>query len=208
VFAGLWLCGLVSIANAQAVPEGEAETEAAGPSERDGEARRLYEAGVVAFDDGTFEAALSLFQRAYELSPRPQMLYNIGSAADRLRQNTIALEAFQAYLEALPEADNANGVRRRVELLEAQIARDAELQQAASVQNVANAAVVAEGPGPVVPIELEEEPPSRGWIWGVVVAAVLVVAGGVVLGVVLSGDDQASPPPNDFILQTSLWSGR
>ncbi len=112
LFAGLWLCGLVSIANAQAVPEGEAETEA-GPSERDGEARRLYEAGVVAFDDGTFEAALSLFQRAYELSPRPQMLYNTGTAADRPRPNPIPLEDFHASPENPTDAHNASGAHTR-----------------------------------------------------------------------------------------------
>jgi tetratricopeptide (TPR) repeat protein len=80
-------------------------------------ARERYQAAVVAFDAGSYEAALDLFRGAYELSPRPQLLYNIGTTADRLRRNVEAVEAFEAYLEQAPNASNAESVRRRIEVL-------------------------------------------------------------------------------------------
>lgn len=76
------------------------------------EARALFEAGRNAFEDGRFDAALQRFREAYELSHRPQLLYNIGQAADRLRHDAEAVRAFEQYLELVPDAPT----RRRVEL--------------------------------------------------------------------------------------------
>jgi len=83
----------------------------------DSEARALFEAGRVAFDEGRFENALEYFQRSYELSRRPQLLYNIGSAADRLRRDREALEAFEAFLEAVPSSPNRAHVEGRIRVL-------------------------------------------------------------------------------------------
>lgn len=92
----------------------------------DAEARSLFEAGAEAFSNGRFERALEYFERSYELSHRPELLFNIGTAADRLRLDARALAAFEAYLEAAPDAENAAMVRARIAALERVLAEREE----------------------------------------------------------------------------------
>lgn len=84
---------------------------------RDQEARSLFDAGRLAFEDGRFEEALAAFERAYQLSQRSGLLYNIGTAAERLHHYDRAIEAFEQYLEANPTITNHGEVARRLELL-------------------------------------------------------------------------------------------
>ena len=48
----------------------------------------------------------------------PELLYNVGQAADRLRMDHEALAAFRLYLKKLPDADNRREVENRVHALE------------------------------------------------------------------------------------------
>src|SRR5262245_1460475 len=88
-----------------------AEPEVAG---LDAEAHALYDAGEVAFHEERFENALDYFQRAYELSHRPELLYNVGTTADRLRHDEEALAAFEQYLAELPTTRNRGEVESRI----------------------------------------------------------------------------------------------
>ena len=90
----------------------------------DTEARSRFEAGRAAMAAGRTEDALADFRRAYELSHRPALLYNIGVAADRLRHDDEALEAFEAYLAAMPaeEISNRAEVESRLVVLRETIA--------------------------------------------------------------------------------------
>jgi len=135
----LLLAGVVATAAAGPV----ARAQDAEMSSRDREARSLYDAGRIAFDEGRFENALDYFKRAYELSQRPGLLHNIGTTADRLRRDEEALEAFQAYLEAVPDAPNRASVEARIAVL--QHAIDERRQ--------------AEAPPDVVPPPSNVEPP-------------------------------------------------
>lgn len=134
---------------------------------RDAEARDLFERGRVAFADSHFADALDLFRQAYALSERHALLYNIGQAADRLRRDREALEAFDRYLEEVPEAANRVEVETRTAVLRETIARDEQLR--------------AEAARPVVvepPLVIEEQ----WWFWtliglGVAGAGVGVAAG-------------------------------
>ena len=103
------LLALTPLASAQETPE-------------DQEARQEFEAGREAFNAGRHESALAHFRRAYELSRRPQLLYNIGVAADRLRRDAEALEAFEQYLAQIPDAENRGDVDARITVLRRQIA--------------------------------------------------------------------------------------
>ncbi|MFK7998660.1 MAG: hypothetical protein AB8H86_03645, partial [Polyangiales bacterium] len=82
--------GFLSFASVCAAQDaaGEAEEQDIG----DVEAQARFTAGEIAFSAGRFEDALSDFQRAYELSERPQLLYNIGLTAYRLRDDVLARE--------------------------------------------------------------------------------------------------------------------
>lgn len=95
-------------------------------SAADEEARMRFEAGSLAYEQGRYEAALNDFRQAYDLSHRPVLLFNIGAAAQNLRRDREALEAFERYLRDLPDAPNRAAVEARVAILRDALAGDAE----------------------------------------------------------------------------------
>ena len=103
----LWLIGC-AVGNAQA---------GVGASTVDPAARAAFQAGADAYERGSFGEALLLFRRANELSPHPKLLFNIARAADSDGQVDVATEAYEAYLEAMPGADNRAFVEARVRRL-------------------------------------------------------------------------------------------
>ena len=74
----------------------------------DGDARALFERGRTAYDAGQFDEATRAFRRAYLLSPRFALLYNIGQSELRAGRDGLALAAFEGYLRQAP----ANDARR------------------------------------------------------------------------------------------------
>lgn len=73
------------------------------------------------FEAGNYQDALDHFQRAYELTGSPILLYNIGQTADRLRLDATALRAFQLYLGSYPDAPNRDEVEHRMRALEPRV---------------------------------------------------------------------------------------
>lgn len=149
--------GLAQYASGEGPPD-ESQAEGEGPDEAtDGEARSLYDAGTAAFSDGRFEDALARWREAYALSERPELLYNIATALDRLGRGAEAIEEYEAYLEALPEARNENYVRRRLEVLRAEAAE----REASTADPQRGAEPSAETGSEAAPIAPAPEPPSR-----------------------------------------------
>jgi len=148
------------------------------------EAQALFDAARMAYEAGRYDDALERFQEAYEQSGHPELLYNIGMSADRLRHDDEALEAFEAYLSAVPDAENRVSVQNRIEALRQAIAeRDA-------VPTPAETAAAADTGADSAPIW------SKWWFWTALAA---LVVGGVVLGIVLaSGDTQQAPIEGDY----------
>lgn len=103
-------------------PAGEDEAAPApgGPDNAslDAEARGIFLAGKAAYGDARYEDALRHFKRAYELSKRPVLLFNIGQAADKLRRDQEALDAFEGYLEQVPNGEGKREAESRVRVLE------------------------------------------------------------------------------------------
>lgn len=87
----------------------------------DAEAHALFSAGANAFSEGRFDEAYERFHRAHELSGRPQLLYNVAAAADRGGHEREALEAYVAFLEGVPDADNRAYVEARIAVLRASL---------------------------------------------------------------------------------------
>ncbi len=150
----------------------------------DAEARALFEAGSVAFEAGDFERALEHFSRAYELSQRPRLLYNVGLAADRLRHDQQALDAFERYLDAEPNSPHRDTVEPRIHALrEAIAAHEREEQQAAAARLALEQRVD----------EAEHQSVfSRWWFWTIV--GVVAVAAAATVIVVLSIDPGVQDP--------------
>lgn len=121
----------------------DAETAATAPSPdaSDLEARARFESGRLAFEAGRYEEALADFTRSYELSQRGLILFNIGLVHDRLRRDGEALDAFERYLAAVPDAENRTEVESRIAVLRRALA---ERQQA---------------PQPTTPMPMPDGPP-------------------------------------------------
>jgi len=83
----------------------------------DREAHARFESGRLAMESGRYEEALADFTRSYELSGRGIILFNIGLVHDRLRRDGEALDAFERYLEAVPDAPNREEVWARILVL-------------------------------------------------------------------------------------------
>lgn len=110
--------------SAQAAPE-EADASGAEPADAGGvdeEARSVFRAGETAFNGARYADALAHFRRAHELSGRPELLYNIGVAADRLRRDEEALAAFEQFVAEVADHPRLRDAHARIEVLRAQIA--------------------------------------------------------------------------------------
>lgn len=143
-----------------------APSSASAQTSDDAEARAEFEAGRDAFSANAYEEALAHFRRAYALSGRALLLFNIGSAAERLGRDDEAAEAYRAFVEALPGDRSAPEARRRLQLIEARAAEAA--------------------PDPSAPAR------EGGWLWSWVgLGATAASAGAIGLSWALANDAYA-----------------
>ena len=119
-----WVVILPAAASAQA-------TGTVADASMDSEAHALFEAGRTAFAAGRFADALGDFQRAYDLSHRAVLLYNIGQCHDRLRHDAEALAAFEGFVEGVPDSPQHAEVEARIALLREAIAHTAPAEPVA-----------------------------------------------------------------------------
>ncbi len=141
----------MGLALALATPAFAAAQNDEGPQTRnydeslDQAARLTFQRAREAFVNGDYEEALRLFRQAYELSPRPVLLYNIAATLDRLRRDAEAVEALQAYLEADPDAPERQEIEARIRVLQAGSAeREAEAEARDAQQREREAELDAE----------------------------------------------------------------
>lgn len=165
-------------ASAAEAQDAAAASDTAGRS--DDEARALFAAAEIAYSDGRFESALESFQRAYDLSGRPELLYNIGLSAERLRQDERALAAYQGYLRERPDTPNRASVEARIRILEQAIAAHtpAPPPEVESTPPPTDAA-----PPPPSATPAASSGPDAGALVLTVVGGVIAIAGAVLLGV-------------------------
>jgi tetratricopeptide (TPR) repeat protein len=177
-----------------------------------------YRLGTQAYALGNYELAIVHFERSYELSNHPYLLYNLGMAyaqwhglSPDLGHLRKARRLFQNYIKAL--ADDASLDQEQRDEAEAQIARiDEQIAETEAKQKAA--APPVEGPqepkttGPQQP-PVDQGPSDdrpvyrRGWFWAVIGVGVLAVAGGVTAGVLLSRRDDGKPAELGTIGPTS-----
>lgn len=149
----------------------------------DQEARAAFDAGRAAFDEGHYEEAYASFAEAHRLSARPELLYNMGRAADRLRRDALAVEHYRAFLRVVPDTPRRLEVERRI----------ATIEGAATAVPVPVASENSPPTAPPATREIWEE----WWLWAIV--GVVVVGGGVAIGVGVGTASPAteSPIPGD-----------
>ncbi len=193
--------GMVSLWDAQARAQAEAGGTASAeeaPAEpapgEEGTARSHFRVGELLYGEGRFDEAAAEFDRAYELSSRPQLLYNaflahrdaghVADAVDRLRQ----------YLAETPDAPNREALEQRLTAMEATLAQQ-EREAAMSAEERAaleaeRARIAAEAEQHRQAAEGLREDRERDSArrnptpWIVMGSGAAVLVGGVILGVV------------------------
>ena len=90
------------------------------------EARRLYHAGVKAFEARNYREAVRAFHLAAQSVPSADLSYNIARAHEELREYEAAIDAYQAYLRDRVEPPDEDIVKERITALrEAMMAEQA-----------------------------------------------------------------------------------
>lgn len=165
-----------------------------------------YQKGEQAYALGNYAEAVRHFERSYELSNLPDLLYNLGMSyaqwhglsndVNHLRK---AKRLFQNYVKRLTE-NPAMDQSQRADA-EAQIARvDEQIAAAekAEVKPVPPPVVVPErekDPPPVTPQDQPTKKPvyKRGWFWGVLIGGIVVAGAVTATAVVLSRKSEFEP---------------
>ncbi|MDB4985506.1 MAG: hypothetical protein JWN04_684 [Myxococcaceae bacterium] len=146
---------VTSLARANTAIAEPAPKNAQAMSELDRQARSIFDAGLQAYDNGEFDKALTAFERAYQTSPRPKLLYNIGRAAEGDAQYARALAAYTAYLQEVPVGENRVFTESRIAKMRSLLAGtvhsdiSAKATASAAVQNKAENAPSAPAAGVV-----------------------------------------------------------
>jgi tetratricopeptide (TPR) repeat protein len=86
----------------------------------DAHARELYEQGKEAYANEDYELAIELWQKSYDLSGRPLLLYNMASAYEKLDRKREAIEMWDEYWRVAPESERTI-IERRIKRLEEEL---------------------------------------------------------------------------------------
>jgi tetratricopeptide (TPR) repeat protein len=179
-------------------------------SSEDQQARALFDAGHTAYDAGRFEQALRYFREAYELSHRPALLFNIASAADRLLEIQTAIDAYQAYLDAMPNADNRELAMARIEFLRGRLAaqggQPARTEtQVPTPEETARISVGTDAPRSDTPRSSGGGDVTGEWWFWTLIAVLVVGAGvGITAGVVVGTSSPEQPLGGDVPITMAL----
>lgn len=127
---GVVLVSASAVAQSPEVPAEGDEEETAGPPalppELEAEARSRFELGVSLYHQGRAEEALVEFQRAHEISGRPEFYYNIYLCHRDAGQIREAATSLASYLAESGDVPNRGLLERRLETLREQIANEEE----------------------------------------------------------------------------------
>lgn len=137
---------------------------AAGPAQADArtEARAHFKKGMDAIGQGRYEDGIAELQRAYEILPHPNVLYNMARAYAEAGELEPAVANFKKYLEGNPP--DKEEVSAIVKSLEARIKKAQAAREAAQAQTPEKPTPEKPGPvgpeKPVVPEKPETPPPA------------------------------------------------
>ena len=81
------------------------------------EARARFQQAEAYFQAGAFDRAIAEYEAAYELAPRPVLLFNIGLCREHLGEHEQAIAHYDHYLREEPEGVKATEARARREAL-------------------------------------------------------------------------------------------
>ena len=101
---------VVTVTHATSVRADEPPAPPGAESEAERAARAHYDEGLTQYHVGHFEAAVTEFKLAYELSKKPKLLFNIAQALRLAGHPEEAIYFYRTYLRLVPDAPNAGDV--------------------------------------------------------------------------------------------------
>lgn len=94
-----------------------AQVDGATDDDLDARAQVHFHAGRDYYERGDYESALRELTLAYDMSQRPELLYNLGSCHERMGHWAEAVELYDRYLAAVPDAEHRAVIAERTERL-------------------------------------------------------------------------------------------
>lgn len=189
----LALVALVGLGLLAATPAAHAQPKG-DKAATDVHAKELFAKGDTAYAEGRYEEALAAFQEAYALSGRPQLLFNVSNALERLGRYAEAVEALEKYL-ASGKARERDVVQKRLANLKKRVeeqkkeqdrlAKDEEERKAkeAEERKKAEAEQASRMPAPVAPEQPAAESPSHTVPFILIGTGAAALAAGGVFGI-------------------------
>ena len=114
------------------------------------EAKAHYAQGKAFQDAGGWDDAVREYETAYKLAPLPQLLFNIGQCQRLKGDKQKALDAYSAFLAAVPEGpasddarDHIASLKLRIQVAAAEAARKRSAEEAEAARAQARAAEAA-----------------------------------------------------------------
>ena len=89
------------------------------------QAKAHFKRGVAAYEKEQWDDAVEAFKAAYDLSKSPDILFNIARAVTRKGDEEAAIGYLKRYLEAAPNAPDADAVRQRRDAMRKALAQQA-----------------------------------------------------------------------------------
>lgn len=127
----------------------------------------LFNHSNEAYKKGDFKGAAADLEKAYALEPAPVLLYNLGRAYEGLGDAKNAIDAYERYLKAQPDAEDRGSIESRLTTLHHQL----ELE--------ARASAPPPPPPPVAPVSLHPRPLGAGPVIVTAVGFAGIVTGGI-----------------------------
>jgi tetratricopeptide (TPR) repeat protein len=171
------------------------------------EAKSEYRAGSDAYALGNYEEAVLHFERAYELSQEPALLFNLGQSytrwydisndiehlkkARRLYENYV-LNVGATHLDEQGQADARADAQRRITEVDRLIAKH---------QDATNGPIGDDGDKSKKPVH------KKAWFWVVIIGGAAVIGGAVAAGVITSGKPDTWTPELGTVGRSPLESG-
>jgi tetratricopeptide (TPR) repeat protein len=175
-------------------------------------ARKHFESGVAYLEESDYDAALQAFEKAYELSKRPEILLNIAIVNERKGDLENAVVALKAYVVDAPEGEHRTKAELKVKNLEKRI----EEQKAKAAQAQPAPAQTNPEPKPTDPNAAPEKGDAGASGGSNNLPAFLVLglgaaagAGAIVTGLVAKGDyDDAKETCSPTCTDDEVSSGK
>jgi hypothetical protein len=189
-----------------------AHATALAQSTSDDLARRHFESGAAYLEESDYDNALLAFQKAYDLSKRPEILLNIATVRERKAEFQPAIDALQQFLAvASPSDEHIDAVKLRIQNLQKRV-DDEKANHAAATPPTPTVNDAAPPPTPSAPAPVPAPSAthaSRLPAFIVLGVAGVAVGGAVITGIIANADyNDAKSSCSPACSDSQLSSGR